>query len=158
MEACPKCAAPRKGEVACPKCGLRADRMATFARRLEEDVPPAVRVAWERAEASWDDAAAHDELLRLTQLHGCYAWVVGRYRASGREGGEKRIERMRKAAELAMVSSATAVRGKEKTPYRSSMLALVLLVVLLVVGIGYAMFVRTSKTIAEPVLLDRKAR
>lgn len=131
--------------------------MATFAQKREDDVPPQVRAAWERVEAQWDDARTHDELLRLTQLHGCYAWVVARYRSTQRDGRERQIERLRKTAELAMMTSATA-RPEPKSPYRSSMLALGVLVLMIVAGVAYAMYVRMSHDVGRQVPIDRKVR
>ncbi len=131
--------------------------MATFAQTREEDVPPQVSAAWERVEAHWDEAAAHDELLRLTQLHGCYAWVVARYRASERDGRERQIERMRKTAEIALLTTASA-RPEPKSPYRSSIIALGVLILMIVAGVAYATYARMSHDVGRQVPIDRKVR
>ena len=89
----------------------------------------------------------HDELLRLTTLHGCYAWVAGRYRDErARRGNDamaaRQLERIRKAAEVAMLGTA-GPRPEEKTPFKSSLLLLGLVGFLIVVGIFYAAYVKT---------------
>ncbi len=145
-QACPKCGTPRQGERACPKCGLAADRMASFARAQEDAVPEVVHAAWTRVVAHWDSDAEHDELLRLTTLHGCYAWVAGRYRQErARRDNDamatRQLERIRKAAEVAMLSTA-APKPEAKTPFKSSILLLALAGLLVIVGIFYATYVK----------------
>ena len=116
--------------------------MATFASQLDASVPDVARAAWEHARAHWQESAAHDELLRLTTLHGCYAWVAARYReASGETGdpiAEQQLDRTRRAAEAALLTSAGPRRDKGGKPFQSSMLVLVFIFLLLVVGILFA--------------------
>lgn len=140
---CPRCGTSRSNEAtACAKCGLATERMATFAAELEATVPDVVRAAWDAARARWDEAAAHDELLRLTTLHGCYAWVAYQYRQVVEAEPDdviaaQQLARMRKAAEVAMLSTATK-RPHERTPYRSSMIVLGLVLFLILLGVVYA--------------------
>jgi len=116
--------------------------MATFASQLDAAVPDVARAAWEHARAHWQESAAHDELLRLTTLHGCYAWVAARYREASGEAGdliaEQQLDRTRRAAEAALLTSAGPRRDKGGKPFQSSMLVLVFIFLLLVVGILFA--------------------
>ena len=137
---CPKCGAPRSTDpavTACPRCGLGVAKMEDYARDRDARVAAPVQAAWERVAAAWDDPALHDELFRLTTLHTCHAWTAARYRtewlARGGTGLDPHLERMRKAAEATLLTTATA-RPEAATPYRSARLTLIALVVLLVIG------------------------
>jgi len=116
--------------------------MATFASELDAAVPGVARTAWEHARAHWEDPAAHDELFRLVTLHGCYAWAAARYREAAGEAGDPiaahQLDRTRRAAEAALLTSAGPRRDKGGKPFQSSMLVLVFILVLLVVGILFA--------------------
>lgn len=140
---CPKCGAARTTAAACPTCGLSTERMDVFAAELEAAVPDSARTAWARARERWDDPAAHDELLRLVTLHGCYAWAATRYRQVGTDDpiAAQQLARVRKAAEAALVTSAST-RPERPGPYRSTVYVLGVLVLLLLLGMAYASFVR----------------
>lgn len=141
---CPKCGAVRTAAAtACPACGLAVERMASFATELEATVPDIARAAWERARASWEDPAAHDELLRLVTLHGCYAWAATRYRQVGSDDpiAARQLTRVRKAAEAALVTSASP-RPAKPGPYRSTLYVLGVLILALLLGMAYASYVR----------------
>lgn len=141
---CPKCGAPRSADpavIACPRCGLGVATMEAYARDRDARVAAPVQAAWERVAAAWDDPALHpalhDELFRLTTLHACHAWTAARYRtewqARGGTGLDPHLERMRKAAEATLLTTATA-RPEAATPYRSARLTLIVLVVLVMIG------------------------
>lgn len=151
---CPKCGAPRRDEPACPRCGIRAERMEAFARARDAEVPPSVIAAWERVDAAWDEAAAHDALFSLTAQHACYAWTAARYRdardGQGAVRTDPHLARVRRAAEATLLAGATRPRDKERTPYRSAMMVLALLVIMIVVGLMLAMVQRGSDTPAPP--------
>ncbi len=120
--------------------------MVSYAAGVDVGVPDIVRAAWDRVDAAWDDTASHEELLRLTTLHACHAWVVGRYRNVDAERAAfaaRRIEALQKAAEIAMMSGALPRQG-ERTPYRSSLIALVVIAMLIVVGVTYASYVKAT--------------
>jgi uncharacterized Zn finger protein (UPF0148 family) len=141
---CPKCGAVRTAAAtACPACGLAVERMASFATELEATVPDIARAAWERARASWEEPAAHDELLRLVTLHGCYAWAATRYRQIGPDDpiAARQLTRVRKAAEAALVTSASP-RPAKPGPYRSTLYVLGVLILALLLGMAYASYVR----------------
>ncbi len=137
---CPKCGAPRRPDpavTACPRCGLGVAKMEDYARDRDDRVAAPVQAAWERVAAAWDDPALHDELFRLTTIHTCHAWTAARYRtewqARGGTGLDPHLERMRKAAEATLLTTATA-RPAAATPYRSARLTLIVLVVLIMIG------------------------
>jgi hypothetical protein len=158
---CPKCNRPRLGEASCPGCGLAAIKMEEFARRREATAPDAVRAAWdalepptradrERApESPWNDAARHDELLRLVHVYDCYAWAAGRYRDVHRlrpddKMASRMVERIRKAAEATMMASASVRAETGPKPYRATVAVLAMLIVALIAMLLYAILFRKS--------------
>lgn len=128
--------------------------MASFSSNLDSVVPDVARSAWERVEAAWEDPAAHDELLRLTTLHGCYAWAAARYRDRRGEAGppfreigdardpiaERQLDRIRRAAEVALLTSGAPRPERGRTPYKSTKLLLVVVIIMIVIGLAYAMY------------------
>jgi len=158
IASCPKCGAPRGDAAACPKCGLLADKMATFASNLDASVPDVARAAWERVKTQWEEPAAHDELLRLTTLHGCYAWVAARYREVRGEAGppfresggtsdsiaERQLDRIRRAAEAAMLTSASPRPDQGTKAYQSAKMLLGLVVLMMLIGLAYAGYRRMT--------------
>jgi len=161
---CPKCGTPRGDVVACAKCGLRADKMAAFGSQLDAGVPDVARAAWDRVKEQWEDTAAHDELLRLTTLHGCYAWVAARYREVRGDAGppfretgdvrdaiaERQLDRIRRAAEVALLTSGTGRPEKGSKAYQSTKLMLGLVIVLIIVGLLYATYQRMNHSAPKP--------
>ena len=158
---CPKCNRPRRGEASCPGCGLAAIKMEEFARRREASAPDAVKAAWDALEpptpdarerppeSPWNDAARHDELLRLVHVYDCYAWAAGKYRDVHRlkpddKMASRQVDRLRKAAEVTMMASATAKADNGPRPYRATVGVLAMLVVALVAMLLYAVLFRGS--------------
>lgn len=138
---CPKCGAVRGDAAACGSCGLSVARMAAYIDARDAAVPEPVRDAWTRAVAAWGDDARHVELLRLVASHNAYAWVAGRYRMRGDDAVARRqLERLRHTAEAQLFASAT-VRSETK-PYRGAAGVLAVLVVVIVVGLLYAVVLR----------------
>ncbi len=118
--------------------------MAAFAH-ARDAVPDALGDAWKRALEQWEDSARHDEMLRLVTQHDAYAWAAARYRERLREhAGDaiatERLERVRRAAEATLMSSASARATKTPEPYRNTMAILALLMLLVVAGLVYAMW------------------
>lgn len=154
ISSCPKCSAPRGEATACARCGLRADKVAAFSSQLDSTVPDVAHAAWERVKAQWEDTAAHDELLRLTTLHGCYAWAVSRYREVRGEAGPpfreigdardpvaaRQLDRLRRAAEVALLTTGTPRPDKSPTSYQSARLVLGIAIVLILIGLAYALY------------------
>jgi hypothetical protein len=141
---CPKCGAVRGSDViACGSCGLTVARMAAYVDARDAAVPDPVRDAWTRATAAWDDGARHDDLLRLVASHNAYAWAAGRYRTRGDDAVARRqLERLRRAAEATLLASATVRPTADAKPYRGTAGVLAVLVVVIVVGLLYAVVIR----------------
>lgn len=132
--------------------------MAAFGSQLDAGVPDVARVAWDRVKAQWEDTAAHDELLRLTTLHGCYAWVAARYREVKADAGppfreagaardaiaERQLDRIRRAAEVALLTSGAPRPDKGSKAYQSTKLMLGLVIVLIIIGLLYTTYQRMS--------------
>ena len=115
-------------------------------------MPDTLRDAWKRAEAAWDEPKHHDEILRLTAQHNVYAWTAGRYRThKGDPVAEKAIERMQRALFATLSASASPRAGASgPQPYRSAMGILGLLLVVLVVGVVYAVVFYKSPSRRRP--------
>ena len=146
LATCPKCGTARQGEPACPRCGLLADRMETFAAEKKPDAPPDVLVAaWDHAVEKWDDQPRHDEVIRLVAQHDAYAWAAERYRTrAGDPIGDRQLDRVRRAAEVTMRASAIPKAEPRANPYRAATAVLVMLIVAAVVALLFAMIRRSS--------------
>jgi hypothetical protein len=107
----------------------------------------AVRGAWDRCTETWSDAARHDELFKLVVQHSCFAWAAARYRERGDDPiAREQLERLRKAAMAAMFVSAAARPTKEKTPYRSSLIVLGVLIVAMLLALVVTKSMHDTKT------------
>lgn len=126
---CPKCNAPRD-PVACPRCGLTAERMAGWKSAAPE-VPDALTQAWERAVEAWTDTARHDEILRLVTQHDAYAWAAAQYRRRPADDiRDRQLARVRKSTEASLLVAALASKkDRTPTPYRAHLIVLILFVV-----------------------------
>jgi hypothetical protein len=136
---CPKCNAPRAGN-ACPRCGLAANRMATYSGSSRAKVHDALIVPWRRTVDNWNDVSCHDELLSLAAQHDAFAWLAGQYSAREKDDVRDRaLERLRKAAEAKMFATALQTSDKNtRGPYRSVKTIMVMLVGVLVLGLVLA--------------------
>jgi hypothetical protein len=120
---CPKCGATPAAS-ACPKCGLATDKMAAFARKLDEDVPSVVRAAWDALATAWDDDDRHAAFMRVVVDENAFAWAAQQYREKKPDPrAEKMLARVRKAAEARLVASASA-RPEPKNVFNSVKLLL----------------------------------
>ena len=138
--------------------------MASFGSQLDAGVPDVARVAWDRVKEQWEDTAAHDELLRLTTLHGCYAWVAARYREVKADAGppfreagtardaiaERQLDRIRRAAEVALLTSGSPRPDKGSKAYQSTKLLLGLVILLIIAGLVYAAYQRMKSEPSAP--------
>jgi hypothetical protein len=116
--------------------------MESFAKERDEAVPDVLVRAWEHALAKWDDPARHDEVIRLVTANDAYAWAASRYRTRADEIGTRQLERVRKAAEVTMMSSAAERPEKQATTYRATRLMMVALILIVVGGLIYAMWAK----------------
>jgi len=152
---CPKCGAPRRGDQACPGCGLAASHMAAYREAREAEVPASVRDAWEHAVAGWSEPARHDAVLQQVAAHRSYAWAAARYRTrTGDPIAERQLERMRRAAEATLFASATVRPDAATRPYRASAGVLAVLILVVLIGLVYATVIRqpsTASPAAAPV-------
>ncbi|CAN5725911.1 hypothetical protein BH11MYX1_BH11MYX1_45140 [soil metagenome] len=95
--------------------------------------PEAVTAAWDQVVAHWGEPKRHEALLGLVASYNCYAWVAGRYRErAGDPIAEQQLERIRKAATIAMF--ATASKRPDETRKAGSIAVLVVLLIVCVVG------------------------
>lgn len=129
--------------------------MAAFVQARDEDVPASLRTAWENVEAAWDKPAAHEAVLELTVHHAAFAWTAARYRdakATFGASAEQHLARIRKSAEATLLASATAARDNQPKPYKSTLWVLGLAVLLILLGLMYAVYVRAkNESAARPV-------
>src|SRR5262249_22694338 len=96
-------------------------------------------------------------LLRLVHVYDCYAWAAGRYRdvyliAPDDKMASRQVDRLRKAAEVTLMASATARADKSPTPYRATIAVLAMLVVALIAMVLYAVLFHgtPSQRAADP--------
>lgn len=152
---CPKCEAPiAPAASACPKCGLAVAKMESFAKARDAAIPDALGRAWEAAEASWDDAARHEEVLRLVTQHDAYAWAAARYKQrAGDPVADRGLERVKKAAEATLLTSGAAREAKARNPYRNTMVLMIGMLLLLLGGLMYA-YLRSSGPAPTPPTVD----
>jgi predicted RNA-binding Zn-ribbon protein involved in translation (DUF1610 family) len=149
---CPKCGAVRRPDAAsCVTCGLAVVRMEAYSDARDAAVADVVRAAWDHAVEAWSEAARHDELLRLVAAHNGYAWAAGRYRTRpGDAIAARQLDRLRRAAEATMLASATARPDAAARPYRAAIGVLAVLIVVILVGVVYAVIRQPGATAAVP--------
>ena len=107
-------------------------------------IPDAVQQAWDDAVAHWDEPAKHAALLGLVAQHGAYAWAAGKYKErAGDAIADKQLERLRSSAVAAMMATSTK-KTKEDQPYRSTLVLLAALLLILVLGLVFATILKTK--------------
>ncbi len=140
---CPKCGASRKADAkACPTCGIAVERMAAFEAARDANVPEVLLAAWTSVTEAWDDAARHDELMRLVAANDCYAWAAGRYRTRRDAVAQRQLDRIRRAAEATMLASATVRDRGTPKPYRATLAILAMMIIVIAAGLFYALVIR----------------
>jgi hypothetical protein len=160
---CPKCGSPRRGERACPRCGLAAERMEAYASTRDASVPDVLVAAWDRAVEAWDAAERHDVLLRLVAQHDAYAWAAAKYRDAKRAApaspspfrsypdhavdaiADRQLDRMRRAAEATLFASASAREERGRSPYRATTAILSMFIFAIVAGLIFATVLQRNK-------------
>jgi hypothetical protein len=130
--------------------------MTVYATR-KIGAPDALRAAWDalrspdgsqpyRDGGPWSDQAGHDEVLRLATQYDGYAWAAARYREVVRVRpndaiAKRELERLRRAAEVTMLTTAIARVDRTPKPYRASIAMFVLLVMALIGGLVFVMHI-----------------
>ena len=160
---CPKCGALRRGERACPRCGLAAARMEAYAKTRDAEVPAAVAAAWEGVLEGWDDTERHDALLQLIARHDAYAWAAAKYRDAKRAApaspspfrsypdhavdaiADRQLDRMRRAAEATLYASSIAREERRKSPYRATTAILAMFIFAIIAGLIFATVFQDNK-------------
>lgn len=149
---CPKCGATPT-EVACPKCGLATDKMDAFARKLDADVPTAVRAAWDTLDApdAWDRDERHAAFMRIVVDENAFAWAAQQYRTKMPDPrAETMLARVRKAAEAKLVATASA-RPEPKTIFHSVKILVAGAAVMVIALLLLLQFVRGKQHAEQPV-------
>lgn len=158
---CPKCDTAQPPAAACRACGLAADRMDAFAAADRDTGSPELLAAWQRAIDAWDDARAHERVLELAATTGGYAWVARKYRAVGRERPDdprvaSQLGRIARMTEATLRATSHRVRGgSPATPYRSTIVILLVLVAAMGAGLFWAM---SSRGGDGPAPVESQAR
>jgi len=151
--ACPKCGTVQPEAAACRVCGLRAERMASYAAQNPAgNAAPELLAAWAVVEAGWDDVDAHDKLGNLIASHNAYAWAARRYRDRLRAAPDDpiatdRLARITRITEASLRASAVArsdarsdgMPASVAKPYRGVITVLIMLVVVIAAGTIYAL-------------------
>jgi hypothetical protein len=105
-----------------------------------------VRGAWERCTETWDDAARHDEFFQAVVADQSFAWACARYAEKGDDPVAKaQLERLRKAAMAAMLVHHTAKQDTNTTPYRSTMIVMVALLVAMFIALFVTKYIHDTR-------------
>ncbi len=116
---------------------------------MVQEPPDEVREAWQRAVDRWDQPGLHELLLAAVVRHQCFAWAAARYKErAGDPIADRQLERVRQTATATLLATKPR-RSDERMPYRSSIMALIVLVVMIVIGFAYAVIV--DRTNVPPV-------
>ena len=99
-------------------------------------IPEPVVAAWQRCVDGWDEPARHDALLAAVVQHNCFAWAAARYKTkAGDPVADARLARLRRAAEAALLATATVrpEASEGRSNLRVFALAMALLVAIAIV-------------------------
>ena len=115
-----------------------------------------VRAAWARVTETWVDSARHDAFFALVVQHQCFAWAAARYRERNNDPiAEEQLGRLRKAAMATMMAAAAARPSKERQPYRSTLIVLIVLLVAMVLGLAVTKSIHDGQP-ARPTKRERR--
>lgn len=140
---CPKCGDEQPSAAACRICGLLATRMADFERDRDVQVPAEVTAAWTALDATWTDVAAHDRFIKIVASAMAYPWAAKRYRDALRIRPDdpvaaEQLARLARMAEATLFATASRKAPKKPKAYRGAIALLAIMLLLIVVGVGYA--------------------
>jgi hypothetical protein len=97
----------------------------------------AVKAAWDDTVAHWDDPAKHTAFLGAVAQHDGFAWAAARYKErAGDPIADRQLEKLRTAAVAAMLAKAPRAKDSD-TPYRSTLIMLAALLLILVLGLVF---------------------
>ncbi|MCB9562440.1 MAG: hypothetical protein H6708_18710 [Kofleriaceae bacterium] len=149
---CPKCDLTQPEAPACRACGLAADKMAAFAR-AQAPVGDDLQQAWRDAEARWQDDAAHDRFVEAVAAAGAYPWAARRYREVLRhrpddDQAARQLARIAKMTEVTLLATAATDPRRRAKPYRGTLAMVAALVVVIVIGLVYAVVARRAREAA----------
>lgn len=141
---CPKCGDAQPEAAACRTCGLLAERMPAFARDRDAGVAPEVLAAWRAVEGAWADPAAHERFLAAASTALAFPWAAQRYREVVRARPDdaiaaEHLARVARMAEATLLATAAEKPSAARKPYRGTVAVLGALLILIVIGVGYAL-------------------
>jgi hypothetical protein len=152
---CPKCGLRQPRAEACRRCGLVFARWTGEARKEAADGEAAL--LWAACEVTWDDPARHDAFISYCNRSAQFSYAAGRYRAAQAARGpaaepvaSRSLERIEKLALSALqLSSRRELPVEAKLPYRNAVLMLAGALLLIVMGLLWALL-RQQHRPAEP--------
>jgi len=98
-----------------------------------------VLAAWQVATENWDDPARHELLLGLIAQHACFTWAAARYRErDGDPIAERQLAKLRQAATVTMLATATVRKTRRGKPYQMTMALVTCLLVAAMISLAYA--------------------
>jgi ribosomal protein L32 len=148
---CPKCGEEQRAARACRRCGLAADRFASYAAEAAADLPAEIALTWRRCLRAWRDPAAHEAFAEAVAAAGAFAHAARLYRGylrdhPGDERASGQLERVGRMAEAAAFAATPAAHRseREREPYRAVVWLLVFFGLLAVGGALYALLTREA--------------
>jgi hypothetical protein len=112
---------------------------------------PDVISAWDRVVEQWDDMVRHEQLIGLVAKHSCFTWAAAKYKERPDDAiKDKQLERLQKAATATLLATASQRKDDEKTPYKKTLLWMLVLVVMLVLGLVFARIVAENAPPKRP--------
>lgn len=141
---CPKCGTDQPEAPACRRCGLAADRMASFRSQSDAETPAHVVAAWTAVDAAWDDPTRHEKFVAAVVEAGAFPYAARQYRAAAAARpddavAKTQLERVGKMAEAALRATATQKPEKGQMPYRNATVVLVACIIAIVFAVAYAL-------------------
>ena len=154
---CPKCDSPLSpSEPACPSCGLKRAMFNRFRASASDRVPAALERLWRDLEARWSDPEMHERFLAQVSLCGAFAFAAARYRRAARQRqsdaiAKLQLERLSRMVHAVMAVSAVRTGARERGA-RTFRPVMVLMVLMLVVGGGAAMYMFKQRGAAQETI------
>ncbi len=149
---CPKCGETQPADLdACRRCGLARDRFEDFEGGVDGIASDSLRALWDACVDDWSDATAHEAFVKAAVVESAYRYAAGSYRQilrdrPGDRMAERQLADVARRAETAILQSARAGKYEDAAdePFKKVTLLLMVLVVLIAMGIVYAMFMQAK--------------